>query len=83
MRHKNDMYADECIAAGDGKENPKDPHYGTRIMMPSTTKAQSKNLKGKHAIIVCPEIDSLNVANNWSSDGGANDRLMFDTEVGG
>ncbi len=28
-------------------------------------------------------IDSLNVANNWSRDGGANERLMFDTEVGG
>lgn len=86
-RAKSDEYADECIAAGDGKEKPKDPHYGTRIMMPSTTKAQFyqniKNLKGKRAIIVCPEIDSLNVANNWSRDGGANERLMFDTEVGG
>lgn len=86
-RAKSDEYADECIAAGDGKEKPKDPHYGTRIMMPSTTKAQLfqnlKNLKGKRAIITCPEIDSLNVANNWSRDGGANERLMFDTEVGG
>ena len=86
-RQKSDEYADECIAAGEGKEKPKDPHYGTRIMMPSTTKAQFyqniKNLKGKRAIIVCPEIDSLNVANNWSRDGGANERLMFDTEVGG
>ena len=85
-RQKSDEYADECIAAGEGKEKPKDPHYGTRIMMPSTTKAQFyqniKNLKGKRAIIVCPEIDSLNVANNWSRDGGANERLMFDTEVG-
>lgn len=86
-RAKSDEYADECVAAGDGKEKPKDPHYGTRIMMPSTTKAQFyqniKNLKGRRAIIVCPEIDSLNVANNWSRDAGANERLMFDTEVGG
>ena len=85
-RAKSDEYADECVAAGDGKEKPKDPHYGTRIMMPSTTKAQFyqniKNLKGRRAIIVCPEIDSLNVANNWSRDAGANERLMFDTEVG-
>ena len=86
-RQKSDEYADECIAAGEGKEKPKDPHYGTRIMMPSTTKAQFyqniKNLKGKRAIIVCPEIDSLNVPNNWSHDRGANERLMFDTEVSG
>ena len=86
-RRKSDEYADECIAAGDGKDKPKDPHYGTRIMMPSTTKAQFyqniKNLNGKRAIIVCPEIDSLHVPNNWSRDGGANERLMFDTEVGG
>ena len=86
-RAKSDEYADECLVAGDSKEKPRDPHYGTRIMMPSTTKAQFyqnlKNLKGKRAIIVCPEIDSLNVPNNWSRDGGANERLMFDTEVGG
>ena len=86
-RQKSDEYADACLAAGEGQEKPKDPHYGTRIMMPSTTKAQFyqniKNLKGKRAIIVCPEIDSLNVPNNWSRDGGANERLMFDTEVGG
>lgn len=65
-RRKSDEYSDECIAAGDGKEKPKDPHYGTCIMMPSTTKAQLfqniKNLKGKRAIITCPKDKSLKPA---------------------
>lgn len=87
IRAKNDEYADECNAIGEGERKPTDPHYGTRIMMGDTTKAQFfqnlKNLKGKRAIIICPEIDSLKVPNNWSRDGGANERLMFDTEIGG
>ena len=82
-----DEYADVCQALGKSGMKPKDPHYGTRIMMPSTTKAQFyqniKNMQGKRCIIVCPEIDSLHVANNWSSDRGTNERLMFDTEMGG
>lgn len=87
IRRQYDEYADECNAASGDTPKPKDPHLGTRIMMGDTTKAQFfqniKNLQGKRAIIVCPEIDSLRVGNNWSKDGGANERLMFDTEIGG
>lgn len=84
IREKNDALVEESTVVGGGKPITL---YGTRIMMPSTTKAQFfqnlKNLRGKRAIIVCPEIDSLNVVGNWSRDGGANERLMFDTEMGG
>jgi len=87
IRRQYDEYADECNAASGDTAKPKDPHLGVRIMMGDTTKAQFfqniKNLKGKRALIVCPEIDSLRVGNNWSKDGGANERLMFDTEIGG
>lgn len=87
VRAKYDAYADECNAAGPDSPRPRDPHLGTRLMMADTTKSQFfqnlKNLKGMRALIVCPEIDSLRVAGNWSRDGGANERLMFDTEIGG
>lgn len=87
VRKKYDEYSDECNAASADSPKPKDPHLGTRIMMGDTTKSQFfqnlKNLNKKRAIIVCPEIDSLKVPNNWSRDGGANERLMFDTEIGG
>lgn len=86
-RAKRDEYDDECLAAGDSKEKKKNPHFAVRKMMPSTTLSEFyqniKNLKGKRAIIVAPEIDSLNRVGNWSKDGGANERLMFDTETGG
>jgi len=86
-RKKYDEYSDECNSASSDMPKPKDPHLGTRIMMADTTKSQFfqnlKNLNKKRAIIVCPEIDSLKVPNNWSRDGGANERLMFDTEIGG
>lgn len=86
VRDKMDEYADECLAAGDGQKK-RNPHYATRLMMPSTTLAQFyqniKDAKGERCLIICPEIDSLNKANNWSKDGGANERLMFDTEEGG
>lgn len=66
---------------------PENQNHGTRIMMGRTTMSKFyqnlKNLHGKRAIIICPEIDSLKGANNWSGDGGANERLMFDTEIGG
>ena len=48
-RRKSDEYADECIAAGEGTGKQKDPHYGTRIMMPSTTKA-SNSLRTRAAV---------------------------------
>ncbi|GEM_PF-7066896 len=87
VRKKYDEYSDECNAANGDAPIPKDPHLGTRIMMADTTKSQFfqnlKNLGKKRAIIVCPEIDSLKVPGNWSRDGGANERLMFDTEIGG
>lgn len=86
VRDKMDEYADDCLAAGDG-EKKRNPHFATRLMMPSTTLAQFyqniKDAKGERCLIICPEIDSLNKANNWSKDGGANERLMFDTEEGG
>ena len=87
IRRKIDEYADICVSCGDSGRKPVDPHYGVRIMMPDTTKAQFyqniKNLKGKRAIIVAPEIDSLDHYGNWCNDRGACERLMFDTETGG
>ncbi len=86
-RRKMDEYADTCIACGESGRKPVDPHYGVRIMMPDTTKAQFyqniKNLRGKRAIIVASEIDSLGHYGNWCNDRGACERLMFDTETGG
>ena len=86
-RMKVDEYDDACNACGENGAKPRDPHYGIRIMSPDTTKSafflNLKNLKGKRAIIVAPEIDSLLKSGNWCCDRGANERLMFDTEIGG
>lgn len=87
IRQKKDEYNDACLEAGDKGQKPKNPHLGTRIMMPDTTKSQFnqniKDLKGKRAIIIAPEIDSLARGNSWCNDHGVNERLMFDTEEGG
>lgn len=86
IRQKKDDYDDECLAAGEG-EKPRNPHYATRLMMPDTTKSQFnqnlKDLRGKRALIIAPEIDALGRPGNWCADHGVNERLMFDTEEGG
>lgn len=86
-RQKMDDYKDSVNAAAGDQEKPRDPHYGLRVLNPKITlPALIENIKnnhGKFCVITAPEIDQLGAPGNWCRDGGAMERLMFDTDLGG
>ncbi len=86
-RQKMDDYKDSVNAASGDQEKPRDPHLGLRVLNPKITLPalieNIKNNRGKFAVITAPEIDQLGAPGNWCRDGGAMERLMFDTDLGG
>lgn len=86
-RQKMDDYKDSVNAASGDQEKPRDPHLGLRVLNPKITLPalieNIKNNRGKFAVITAPEIDLLGAPGNWCRDGGAMERLMFDTDLGG